>query len=249
MKNLFSMPGFLWLLLTLIVIVVIGRGLILVLRKSDPAMQRRILVRISVVTVLWVIVISFLSIIGFFSQFNSLPPRLPLVIILPLPAVFMFAFSKTGTMLLRTIPQHRLVFMQSFRIFVELLLWLGFLRNMLPVQMTFEGGNLDIITGILSVPVGFAILRQKNYSTKLTVLFNIIGLVLLLNILVIAMLSMPTPLRHFMNEPANTLVTIFPFILLPGVLVPVAYSLHILSLRKLFIERKEKQISLIPSHR
>jgi len=186
---------------------------------------------------------------GFFSQFNSLPPRLPLVIILPLPVIFMVAFSKTGTMLLRTIPQHWLVFMQSFRIFVELLLWLGFLRNMLPVQMTFEGGNLDIITGILSVPVGFAVLRQKNYSAKLAVLFNIIGLVLLLNILVIAVLSMPTPLRHFMNEPANTLVTTFPFILLPGVLVPVAYSLHILSLRKLFIERKEKQISLMPARR
>ncbi len=248
MKNSFSMPGFLWLLLTLIVVAIIGRGLFLVLKKLDPAIRRKILLRSSVATVLWIILISFLSIAGFFSQFNSLPPRLPLIILLPLPVIFMVAFSKMGSQLLRAIPQHWIVFMQSFRILVELLLWLAFLKNMLPVQMTFEGGNLDIISGILAVPVGFAILRQKKYSTRLVVLYNIVGLVLLLNILVIAVLSMPTPIRHFMNEPANTLVATFPFIFLPGVLVPVAYSLHILSLRKLFLERKEKYVSLVAAH-
>jgi hypothetical protein len=36
-----------------------------------------------------------------------------------------------------------------------------------------------------------------------------------------------------MNEPANLLVTKFPFIMLPGMLVPLAYGLHFLSLRQL----------------
>ena len=58
-------------------------------------------------------------------------------------------------------------------------------------------------------------------------------LLLLLNILAIAALSMPTPLRQFMNEPANTIIGEFSFIYLPGVLVVIAYSLHIFSLRQL----------------
>jgi len=63
-------------------------------------------------------------------------------------------------------------------------------------------------------------------------------MLLLLNILVIAVLSMPTPFRYFQNEPSNTLVAQFPFILLPGILVPIAYTLHIFSLRQLLTAKK-----------
>jgi hypothetical protein len=50
-------------------------------------------------------------------------------------------------------------------------------------------------------------------------------------------LSMPTSLRYFMNEPSNTIVAQFPFILLPGVLVPIAYTMHIFSLRQLLSKK------------
>jgi len=56
---------------------------------------------------------------------------------------------------------------------------------------------------------------------------------------VIAVLSMPTPIRYFMNEPANTLVAEFPFILLPAVLVPMAYTMNIFSLRQLLAKQTE----------
>jgi uncharacterized membrane protein len=44
--------------------------------------------------------------------------------------------------------------------------------------------------------------------------------------------------RHFMNEPANKIVTEFPFIYLPGVLVVIAFVFHILSLRQIAISEK-----------
>lgn len=134
---------------------------------------------------------------------------------------------------MQDLPSHWLVLMQSFRIIVELLLLFAFIAGKLPVQMTFEGRNFDVVTGLLALPVGYLLLRKKSNAKKLAIAFNIIGLLLLLNVLAIAILSMPTSLRYFMNEPANTLVAQFPFILLPGVLVPVAYGLHIFSLRQL----------------
>ena len=103
--------------------------------------------------------------------------------------------------------------------------------------MTFEGGNFDVFSGILALPVGYALLKKKTNATKLAIAFNIIGFLLLLNILVIAVLSMPTSFRYFMNEPSNTLVAQFPLILLPGLLVPMAYSFHIFSLRRLMAKK------------
>jgi len=79
----------------------------------------------------------------------------------------------------------------------------------------------------------------------LAIAFNIVGILLLLNILVIAVLSMPTSIRFFMNEPSNTLVGQFPFILLPGVLVPIAYTMHIFSLRQLFAKQNKMDINFV----
>ena len=76
--------------------------------------------------------------------------------------------------------------MQSFRIAVELLLLLAFLRNELPLQMTFEGRNFDILSGILAIPVGYLLAKGKTYAPKLAIAFNIISLLLLVNILVLA---------------------------------------------------------------
>jgi len=70
-------------------------------------------------------------------------------------------------------------------------------------------------------------------NRKVMIAYNFIGLALLLNIVTIAVLSVPSPFRVFMNEPANTIVTYFPIVLLPAFLVPLAYTLHFLSLKKL----------------
>jgi hypothetical protein len=70
-------------------------------------------------------------------------------------------------------------------------------------------------------------------NRKLMIAWNLISLGLLINIVAIAIVSMPSPLRIFHNEPANTIVAEFPFIFLPTFLVPLAYGLHFLSLRKL----------------
>ncbi len=235
------MPGMLWLLLAVGMLTIILIGLQMALQKSglEKKVKQKIFTRTTAVSLIWLVLLSVLSLNGFFSDFDKLPPRPLFAIIIPLPFVFAFAFSKTGTQLLCVIPKHWLIFIQSFRVIVELLLWSAFIHNTMPVQMTFEGRNFDVLTGILALPVGY-LLMKKNYSTRFAIAFNIIGIILLINVLTIAVLSMPTPLRYFMNEPSNALVVRFPFILLPGVMVPIAYSMHIFSLRQLL---KEKNIA------
>ena len=103
--------------------------------------------------------------------------------------------------------------------------------------MTFEGYNFDVLSGVLAILA--AIIIKKKWRPGVALTYNIIGLLLLINIVVVAILSMPTPLRYFMNEPANTLVGEFPFIYLPAVLVVIAYSMHIFSLRQWWLLRKK----------
>lgn len=239
MKSNFSTPAFLWLLLTLSCVILMLAGLIAALKKTswEKNRQKKIVAGTIVCIILWTGLLSILSYKGFFSDFSKLPPRPALAILIPLPFVLLIAFSKKGTQLLQAAPPHWLVYMQSFRIVVELLLLFAFMAGKLPVQMTFEGRNVDVVTGVLALPVGWLLARKKNYAAKLAIAFNIAGMLLLLNILVIAVLSMPTPLRYFMNEPSNTLVAQFPFILLPGVLVPIAYTQHIFSLRQLLAKQ------------
>jgi len=147
--------------------------------------------------------------------------------LLPLPVVLLIVSSKGGKELLRTIPPHWIVYLQSFRIVVEITLWLSVVRGLLPVQMSFEGRNFDILSGLFAIPVGYYCLVKKSWPSWTVLLYNIGGLLLLLNIVLIAVFSMPTPLRLFHNEPANTLIGQFPFIFLPVLLVPLAYTLHI----------------------
>lgn len=225
-----------WLVLTFVCLLLVVIGIRSTLYKTNipPSRGKGFLFFFVAGLTLWTALLLALSVSGFFTNFNAFPPRVVLVLVLPLPIILAFSSSNSGRFILNSIPAHWLVYFQFFRVPVELLLLFAWLNNRIPVQMTFEGFNFDIISGLLALPVGYFVMKQKKYARIMAIIYNFLGLLLLLNILVIAMLSMPTPLRIFMNEPSNTIVAEFPYILLPGVLVPLAYGLHVISLKKLF---------------
>jgi len=106
------------------------------------------------------------------------------------------------------------------------------------VQMSFEGRNFDVLSGLLAIPAGYYCFVKKSWPPVAVFVYNIGGLILLLNIVTISSLSLPTPLRVFHNQPDSSLITTFPFIYLPGVLVPLAYTLHILSIKQWMMARR-----------
>lgn len=194
--------------------------------------KKKLSTRIVIVFVLWIAFVSAWSLSGMMGDFSKFPLNAGPVFIIPLIISVVFTFSGSFTTVIQQIPMAHLLYLQSFRIFVELLLWGLFVRGEAPIQMTFEGRNLDILTGLTALIVGFLAARQKIGRTAL-ILWNIAGLALLINIVAVAILSMPTPLRIFTNEPSSIIVTHFPISWLPGFLVPLAYTLHFLSLRQL----------------
>jgi hypothetical protein len=199
----------------------------------EESKKKKFITSLIVALVGWAGFVAMWSFSGMLGNFSLFPFNMGPVLVIPLIATIIFTFSKTFTDVLSHIPQHRLAYLQSFRIFVEILIWMLFVDNLLPVQMTFEGRNFDVISGITGVIVGY-LSSQGKLSRTVLIIWNIACLGLLINIVTIAILSMPVPFRLFMNEPSNTVVGQFPISLLPAMLVPLAYMLHFFSLRKLF---------------
>lgn len=224
--------------LSIIFLVLIFFGLKKGLKSFPPEKQRSVLNKFLAFTIIWTLIASVASILGFTQDFKSLPPRPLIFILVPLVFLIFILRSKTTSTLLQKIQPKQLLMIQSFRIFVEIFIWFLFLDNAAPIQMTFEGRNLDILVGLTAPIFAFICFSNGRYHRKLAIAWNIGGLLLLLNILIVAVLSMPTPFRYFMNEPANTVVGTFPVIFLPAILVPIAYYFHALSLKQLLMKPK-----------
>jgi hypothetical protein len=202
--------------------------------------QRGIFFRTLAAVVAWAAVLAGLALAGFFANAQAMPPRIPLAMVVPLTAMLIIVFSRGGAVLLKVMPSHWPIYAHTFRIGVELMIWLAVVGKLMPVQLSFEGRNFDVVTGLLALPVGYFVFVTRRWPTWVAVGYHIMGMGLLVNVLVVSFLSMPTPLRVFFNEPANTLITQFPWIYLPGMLVPLAFSLHIASLRQLALRQRAK---------
>ena len=227
-----------FILLTAICLLVIYKGLKIGLRNFEEAQRKRILNRYWLIVTIWIGLASVASLSGFTTDFDSLPPRPALFIVVPAVTLVFILRAKQTTQILQSIPPQYLINIQMFRVPVEILLWLLLLAGVTPIQMTFEGRNFDILVGLTAPIAAYLAFTKGRFNRKLAITWNIFGLLLLANILIIAVLSMPTPLRMFMNEPANTEVGKFPVIFLPAILVPIAYYFHVFSLKQLLMRKQ-----------
>lgn len=149
--------------------------------------------------------------------------------------------SKYGGFLARSLPLWALVGINSFRLPLELLMHRAANEGVMPMQMSYSGQNYDIVTGVLALLVGL-LCKFGEPPLRLVRIFNVVGFVFLINVIVIAVLSMPLPIRQYMNEPANTWVAYFPFIWLPVFLVCLALLTHIVILRRLVSEMSRARV-------
>lgn len=193
--------------------------------------KKRFVSSLLLAIILWAVFVTIWSLSGVMSDFSLFPFNLLPVIGIPIVILIFFANSRRVNEVLEHIPPASLIRLQSFRFFVEVLLWMLFIGNLLPVQMTFEGRNFDIVAGFTAPIIAVLALRGTISRTGIIV-WNVLCLLLLLNIVITAILSTPSPWRVFMNEPPNYIVAYFPISWLPGLLVPLAYYLHVFSLKQ-----------------
>lgn len=185
----------------------------------------------------WLLFQGVLAITGFYEKANVMPPRLPVFAVLPflITIVLLFIFSRKD--LIERLPLKTLTLLHVIRIPVELvLLWL-FQAGLIPELMTFEGRNFDILSGITAPVVAWLAFRGGKVNRPLLIAWNIFALLLLINIVVHAFLSLQTPFQQFAFEQPNRGVLYFPFIWLPSIVVPIVLFSHLASFWQLIKSR------------
>jgi hypothetical protein len=123
------------------------------------------------------------------------------------------------------------VFVQGFRYPLEMAMHAMAERGVMPPQMSYSGWNFDIVTGITAIAVGLAVLAGRAGRTLVTA-WNILGSLLLVNIVAIAIASTPV-FGAFGPDRLNTWVAYPPFVWLPAVMVLAAAAGHALVFRAL----------------
>lgn len=204
-------------------------------RARTPELARLPLA-VSLALALWLGLTAAIAQSGALSVFESLPPRLMMLPMSALVVLVVVTRGATFRRLLAATPPAWPVALMSFRVVVELMIWQLYKSGAMPRQMTFEGRNFDVLVG-LSAPVIAHGLANGRLGRRAAILWNVAGLALLLNVVVIAVTSVPGPTRLDWGGEPLTIVATAPFVWLPAFLVPVAVFGHVSSLRQVLARR------------
>lgn len=201
----------------------------LFLTKIKPAARGT---RVALGLLAWAAVQGGLARQGFFIEYaGTRPPVLLLILIPNIAALVWLARSKKALASFKGLSPTWLVGVQVFRIPVELILANLSEHHLIPEVMSWHGRNFDILTGV-TAPLVAWLFATKRISASVVRIWNWAGLALLTNVVMHAFLTLP-PISLIHSPVPNMLPSLFPFVWLPGILVPFAYALHIASLRTL----------------
>ena len=180
----------------------------------------------------WMLFQAILALGGFYMNTGTVPPRMPIFAVLPTILLMIVCFI-WGRDFIDKLPLKVLTAIHAIRIAVELCLSWLYSYGAIPQQMTFHGWNFDIVSGILAILGTLIAFRGRVANTKLLLGFNIVGLLLLANIVSIAILALPSPIQKIAFDQPNRAVLYFPYIWLPAMIVPIVLFCHLASLYKL----------------
>ena len=187
----------------------------------------------------WLLLQTILSLKGFYTDVNEIPPR---IILLPLPPfiiILLFFVIKPGRKFLLQCNMYYLTLLHTIRIPVELCLLLLFYQKLIPEEMTFEGKNFDIISGITAPFITYLLLKRNKSRLKLILIWNIVCLLLLLNVVTNGILSAPSVFQQINFDQPNIAILYFPLVWLPSFIVPCIFFAHLISIYQILHTRKK----------
>lgn len=176
------------------------------------------------VTSAWLLLQGILTWAGFYQVFGTRPPRFVLLALPPVVMTTMLFATAKGRAFLDSFDMKTLSLVHIVRVPVELILFALSVHHAVPRLMTFEGGNLDILSGISAPLIWYFGYQKQKISHGWLIAWNLICIGLLFNIVARALLSL---------SPSLALVH-FPYSWLPGFVVPAVLLAHLVALRQLF---------------
>ena len=210
-------------------------GLWLALERTELTPRRRLSIWLAVVApyTLWLAVIWSAAINGVFRPGNSTLPMVPLAIFLPvIVGVPILLRSKRIGEVLDAMPTSWLIGLQVYRVLGGIFL-VGWARGVIPSLFALPAGIGDVTTGLLALPVAYALAARNSSATRAGIAWNVFGLLDFTIAVGIGLVTSPGPFQLINPSISNTGLGLYPNVLIPAFAVPSSILLHVLSLRQL----------------
>lgn len=186
-----------------------------------------------IITIAWLALQAALGLSGFYKVTGGQPPRFALLLIPPIIGIIFLFLTRKGKLFLDRVDINTLTILHIVRVPVEITLYWLFLYKAVPEVMTFAGRNFDILCGITAPFIYYFGFVRKKLTRNTLITWNILSLLLLANIVITAVLSAPFAFQKFGFDQPNIALFYFPFVWLPGFVVPAALFAHLATIRRL----------------
>jgi hypothetical protein len=186
-----------------------------------------------IITLIWLALQGAISLSGFYTVTSVVPPRFALLLMPPVVFIIALFFIKKSQRVIDGFDVKILTLLHVVRILVELVLYGLHLHKVIPQVMTFEGRNFDILCGITAPLIWYFGYVKSMLGKKVLLAWNVVCLLLLANIVITAVLSAPLPFQRFAFDEPSVALFYFPFVWLPGFIVPAVFFAHLVTVRRL----------------
>jgi hypothetical protein len=181
--------------------------------------------RVALGTAVWMLLLASTVASGVIA--SAPMPALPIFLAVALGGPLLLALSPVGAWLAQ-LPLAALVAFQAFRLPLELVLHDWAAGGTVPRTMTWDGSNFDIASGIVAMLAAPLALRHRAAAW----VANVVGAVLLLNVVRVAVMSSPLPFG-WQIEPPLLLAMHVPYASIVPICVGGALAGHVVLTRAL----------------
>jgi uncharacterized membrane protein len=213
--------------------VIVGVNRALKRSHWDEGERKRTVQTVAAVLIGWFVVATTLAFLG---VYRGAPRRLPTIefgIVIPILVGCLIIWRWSAlSRLIDSVPRQWVIAVQFYRVEGAIFLML-YASNLLPGPFALPAGVGDVTVGILALAIGINTSGDRQLTSRTVLRWNLFGLADLIIALATGFLTSPSPFQMFAFDHPNELISVFPLVLIPTFLVPLAIILHIFSLLQL----------------
>ncbi len=144
-----------------------------------------------------------------------------------------------------SIPPHLVIGLQLFRVSGSVFLYI-YALGLVPGLFALTSGIGDLLTGVLVLPVAWALYKNKPGARKMAVRWNWLGLGELIILVPLGLITSQSPAQMVAFDAPNFVTSFWPSVLAPSFHVPLGILMHIYSLVQLRKESMEEKVKTRP---
>jgi len=179
----------------------------------------------------WFLLLAMTTVAGVYLSTRS--PRFLFYVLAAFLVVAALFFAPWLRAAVQAMPTWWIPALQTLRLGGGASLFAAWAIGLAPWGLARTAGTGDLLVGVTAAAVAVALAHGARGARGFGILWNVLGLGDILHTLFRAVASAPGPQRLLFEEPANRIAAVFPFVYLPGFIVPLTVLLHLLSLRQL----------------